>query len=248
VKPENGETFSDILKTIKEKVDISSIGSEVSSIKESRSGWILIRLRREDKNRDELVEALKTNLGRRAVIRGLVSLDDVDTQDLDKVTTATEVECSIRSILGLAADDLTIKVKNIRPAYAGTQRVTVRLRSANAITLAKKARIRIGWINARLRLKETATRCLRCLGYGHTTHTCRGRGRAKACSLCTSESHRASSCNSPSKCTAYLDMKEPTDHFSGSGKCLALSKKQTPNIEQREPDRVLDVSIHQQNA
>jgi len=64
VKPENGETFSDILKTIKEKVDISSIGSEVSSIKESRSGGILIRLRREDKNRDELVEALKTNLGR----------------------------------------------------------------------------------------------------------------------------------------------------------------------------------------
>ncbi|KAF0748135.1 Uncharacterized protein FWK35_00018869 [Aphis craccivora] len=252
VKPENGETSSAILKTIKEKLDISFIGSEVSSIKESRSGGILIRLRREDKNRDELIEALKTNLGSRAVIRDLVSLDDVDIQDLDKVTTATEVECSIRSTLGLAADDLTIKLKNIRPAYAGTQRATVRLRSADAITLAKKGRIRIGWINARLRLKETATRCFRCLGYGHTTHTCRGLDRAKACSLCTSESHRASSCNSPPKCAACLDMKEPTDHFPGSGKCiayrLALSKTQTPNIEQREPDRVLDIPIHQQNA
>jgi hypothetical protein len=134
VKPENGETFSDILKTIKEKVDISSIGSEVSSIKESRSGGILIRLGREDKNRDKLVEALKTNLGNRAVIKGLVSLDDVDIQDLDQVTTATEVECSIRSTLGLPDDDITIKVKNIRPAYAGTLRATVRLRSADART------------------------------------------------------------------------------------------------------------------
>jgi len=244
VKPENGETFSDILKTIKEKVDISSIGSEVSSIKESRNGGILIRLRCEDKNREELVEALKSNLGSRAVIRGLVSMDDVDIQDLDKMTTVSEVESCIRSTLGLPANDLTIKVKNIRPAYAGTQRATVRLKSADAITLAKKGRIKIGWINARVRLKETATRCFRCLGYGHTTHTYRGPDPAKSCSLCTSESHRASTCTSPPKYAACLDMNESTEHFPGSGKCiayrLATSKVQTPNMEKREPDRVLE--------
>jgi len=32
VKPENGEMFSDILKAIKQKVDINAIGSQVSSI------------------------------------------------------------------------------------------------------------------------------------------------------------------------------------------------------------------------
>jgi len=35
VKPENGEIYSDILKAIRQKVDINAIGSQVSSISES---------------------------------------------------------------------------------------------------------------------------------------------------------------------------------------------------------------------
>jgi len=97
------------------------------------------------------VEALKTNLGHRAVIKGLVSHDDLEIQDLDSVTTDSEVECYIKSALGLP--DTSIRVKNIRPAYAGTQRSTVRLKSTDALKLAKKARIKIGWINVRVRQK-----------------------------------------------------------------------------------------------
>jgi len=239
VKPENGETYSDILKAIRQKVDINAIGSQVSKISESRNGEIIIRLNHQDKKREELVDALKSNLGDRAAVRSLISYDDVDIQDLDNITTASEVESSIISALGSPANEVSIKVKSIRPAYAGTQRATVRLKSAEAIKLAKMGRIYIGWIKARVRLKATTTRCFRCLGYGHTTHACKGTDRSKACSLCCSANHRASACTSPPKCAACMDAGEPTDHYPGSSKCTAhrkaLSKNKTPSNEQREP-------------
>lgn len=238
VKPENGETYSDILKAIRQKVDINAIGSQVSKISESRNGEIIIRLNHKDKKREVLVDALKSNLGDRAAVRSLVSHDDVDIQDLDNITTASEIESCIKSALGLSANDASINVKSIRPAYAGTQRATVRLRSAEAIKLAKMGRISIGWIKARVRLKTTTTRCFRCLGYGHTTHTCKGPDRSKACSLCNSEGHRASACTSLPNCAACTYIGEPTNHYPGSSKCTAhrkaLSKNKTPPIELRE--------------
>jgi len=112
VRPENSETYTDILKEIKQKVDIDAIGFQVASIRESRDGEILIRLKREDTKREELVEALKSKLGSHADIRGLVRYDDIEIQDLDSVTTDTEVETSIRNLLGLSPGDTSIKVKS----------------------------------------------------------------------------------------------------------------------------------------
>lgn len=253
VKPENGETYSDILKAIRQKVDINAIGSQVSSISESRNGGIIIRLTHQDKKREELVDAIKSHLGDRAAVKSLVSYDDLDLQDLDNITTVSEIESCIKSALGLPEDDTSIKVKNIRPAYAGTQRSTVRLKSADAIKLVKKGRLRIGWINARVRIKPTTTRCFRCLGYGHSTRTCKGPDRAKSCSLCLGESHRASSCTSPPNCAACRDINEATDHFPGSGKCVAyrqaLSKhKPEPKTEDRDTAKTSCTLEEQKNA
>ena len=96
LKPENGETYSDILKAIRQKFDINAIGSQVSKISESRNGEIIIRLNHKDKKREVLVDALKSSLGDRAAVRSLVSHDDVDIQDLDNITTASEIESCIK--------------------------------------------------------------------------------------------------------------------------------------------------------
>jgi len=78
VNPENGETCSDILKAIKRKVDREVNRVPGGSITESRNGEILIRLKPKDNSREELVEALKTNLVSRAAVRCLVRYDDID--------------------------------------------------------------------------------------------------------------------------------------------------------------------------
>lgn len=170
IKPGNGESPSGILSAIKQNVGIESIGSKVSSITESRGGEILIRLMPEDTKRDKLVEALKANLGSRAAIRGLVRYDDIDIQDLDCVTTDTEVEAYIKDALGLPPDDPSVKVKSIRQFHAGIQRATARLKSLDAQSIAKRGRIKIGWVNASVKIKSTATRCWASIGLGLRAH------------------------------------------------------------------------------
>lgn len=221
VRPGHGETVADILKAMRKEVDLEKTGAQISSISESRGGEILIKLKSKDAERSALEEALRANLGPRATVRNLVKLVDVEILDLDGVTTQSEVENSLREALGLSEVDLTIKAINMRQSFIGTQRATVRLKHGDALKIVEKGRIKVGWINARVRLRVKAIRCFKCLGYGHTKHECKGPDRSEVCCLCGKEGHKAISCNAPPRCAACLDIKKPTDHYPGSGKCVA---------------------------
>lgn len=165
--------------------------------------------------------------------------ENVEVQDLDCVTSEAEVENSIRSALGLPADDQTVKTKSMRQSFMGTQRAIVRLKGVDARKIAEKGRIKVGWINARIRLKVKATKCFRFLGYGHTRHACRGTDRSEACCLCAKEGHKISSCNAPPRCVACQDIKEPTDHFPGSSKCVAYRRAVPGNkLDSKTENRV----------
>jgi len=239
VKPGNGETVTKILKAMRKDVDLETTGAQISSISESRNGMILIKLKAKEAERTALEEALKTKLGPRATVRGLVMFEDIEVQDLDCVTSEAEVENSIRSVLGLPADDETVKTRSIRQSFMGTQRAIVRLKGVDARKIVEKGRIKVGWVNARVRLKVKATKCFRCLGYGHTRHACKGPDRSEACSLCAKDDHKASSCNAPPRCVACQDIKEPTDHFPGSGKCVAYRMAMPGNkLDSKTKDRV----------
>lgn len=242
VRPGVGETAAEILKTIKHDVEVDKIGAKVSTIIESKSGEIIIRLNKKDTKRTELEDELRSKLGARAGVRGLVKLEDVEIQDLDSVTTATDVETSIRHALGALSDDQTIQVKSLRPSYMGTQRATVRMKSTDAYKLEKAGRVKIGWVYARTRIKIRAIKCFRCLGYGHRKQFCTGIDRSDKCCLCTSKGHTATTCKSPPKCAACEDIKEKTDHYPGSGKCIAYQRAMVANKtnpranEQRGPN------------
>jgi len=185
VRPVEGETTVEILKAIKHDVEIDKIGALVSTITESRSGEIIIRLNAKDTKRTALEDELRNKLGSRAGVCGLAKLEDVEIQDLDSVTTATEVETCIRHALGAHTDDQTIQVKSLRQSYMGTQRATVRMKSTDAHKLEKAGRVKIGWVYVRARIKIRAIKCYRCLGYGHRKQLCTRVDRTEECCLCT---------------------------------------------------------------
>jgi len=242
VRPVEGETTTEILKTIKHDIEIDKIGALVSTITESRSGEIIIRLNTKDTKKTALEDELRNKLGTRAGVRGLTKLEDVEIQDLDSVTTATDVETCIRHALDSHTDDQTIQVMSLRQAYKGTQRATVRMKSTDAYKLEKARTVKIGWVHARVRIKIRAIKCFRCLGYGHRKQFCTGKDRTDECCLCTGKGHTATTCKSPPKCAACDDIKEKTDHYPGSGKCTAYKRALDPNKanlranEQRGPN------------
>lgn len=146
---------------MRKDVDLETTGAQISSISESRKGEILIKLRSKDAERTALEEALNNKLGSRATVRGLVKFENVEVLDLDCVTSESEVESSIRYTLGLTTEDHTVKARSIRQSFMGTQRAIVRLKCVDAQKIVEKGRIKVRWINARVRLKVKATRCFR---------------------------------------------------------------------------------------
>jgi len=146
VKPGEGESAAEILKSIQQNVEIDKIDALVSTITESRTGEIIIRLTYKDTKRGALEEELRNKLGTRAAVRGLIKLEDVEIQDLDLVTTVTEVEVCIRNAVGAPVDDQYVKVKSIKQSFMGTQRATVKMKSTDARKLTETGRIKIGWV------------------------------------------------------------------------------------------------------
>jgi len=143
VKPANGESPTDILKRIKQGVDIESIGAQVSSIIESQNGELIIRLHPKDSKRLELEDALKNQLGASAAVWALIKYDEVEVLDRDCAATEVELEMCIRKALGSAENDQLIKVKSIHQSFRGVYRATVKLKSADATALISQVRIKL---------------------------------------------------------------------------------------------------------
>lgn len=121
VKPGTGATFEDVLRSVRQKVNVDEIGARITSITESRNGEVLFRLPRGDKKKKELEETLRTVLGHSAEVRELVKNVEIEISDLDGVTTEKEVENSLRIAMGLPIDDKTVKVSSLRYFYGGTK-------------------------------------------------------------------------------------------------------------------------------
>ncbi|KAE9545560.1 hypothetical protein AGLY_001103, partial [Aphis glycines] len=83
-------------------------------------------------------------------------------------------------------------------------------------------------LKAKVRLKIKATKCYRCLCFGHTKHSCSGPDRTNMCSLCTEMGHKAVDCTANPRCTACLDIGEEARHYSGSSRCVAHKRALLP--------------------
>lgn len=213
VKPNEGETFADILRSVRKDVDVEKTGAHITSIAESSKGEVLIRVTRGESKRSDLESAIRNALGTRASVRGLVRHDNLDITRLDGVTTEAEITEALKDAAALPPNDDSVRIRNVRPAPGGTRRATVSMRSVDAIKIAKAGRVKIGLVWATVRLLEKPTRCFRCLGFGHTRSKCTGADRTEACSRCSKAGHRAADCSNPPMCISCADLGAPVDDF-----------------------------------
>ena len=81
----------------------------------------------------------------------------VDINDLDKTTTAQEVAQVITSVTGPGI--VTSANIKLRASYSGTQAANVLLPVAATKKLIKTRKLRVGWVNCQVRLREAVTQC-----------------------------------------------------------------------------------------
>ena len=63
------------------------------------------------------------------------------------------------------------------------------LNESAARSLERVARLKVGWVYCRVRVRPKVARCFRCFGYGHIATECKDKDRTKKCWRCDSERH-----------------------------------------------------------
>ena len=157
VSAKDGQSYADILKEMKAKVDHRKAGLEVLSILRTRKEELLLVLK---KGGD--VSAFRNELDRmvgvRAEISALVATRSLEIRDLNETVEKKEVVSALCLALG-------------RPALHGSCRLFTRFGGVKT-TVIQLGKIRIRWVACRIREHAEVVRCFRCLGYGHRSRGC----------------------------------------------------------------------------
>ena len=142
-------------------------------------------------------------------VRDLIPILRLEIRDLDGVAKAT----------GIDNGDL-LPVTIFKTEGTTSQMAVVDLLEAEALRLAKKGKIKIGWTSSRVRLRTNARHCFIFLGYGHSQYVCKGPDRSKTCLKCVEDGHKRTECSKVKpKCFLFKTRKDKcsTEHYRGEG-------------------------------
>ncbi|GJQ78882.1 hypothetical protein Trydic_g53 [Trypoxylus dichotomus] len=142
----------------------------------------------------------------------------LEFRDLDCLTTVEEVIEAIRKALPNCETDP--KVILTKANSRQVKMAFVEINEHYALELLKTARIKVGWVNSRIRKRLEVTRCYRCFGYGHRQATCSEPDRRKegVCMGCGEKGHLKKNCTNKPRCF-LCSAENARDHVAGSGKC-----------------------------
>jgi len=222
IKPATGKSYSDVLSHMRSQGNPENIS--INSVRRTKKGDILVELGGQTEEKQKFKSHLEAVLGESANIKDLEQVEVLEIRDLDEFTTEEEVRNSIQETL--ASKNMDMKVVLSKPNDRMQKLAFVTIGSRAAFTLIEKARIRIGWINARIRRKAVVLRCYNCAGYGHVSSSCKGPDRRGHCYNCGLTGHVQKDCTSTPKCFVCVDSKINGDvnHKVGTTACPEYKK------------------------
>lgn len=212
-----GRTYADLLRTVKSKVDPGKVGVTVREIRKTKKGDMLLTIDSSgtpNKLKDEILNGIQGSsvnvIGRKDKLINII--------DLDAVTTADEIIEQMVDQFQVRKEDLLIK--NLRPTSIGKQIATVSVNSEQAVKILNAGKVKIGWLNCRIRERVLVQKCYRCLSFGHVARNCQGPNRANTCYKCCQEGHKAAACMN----IEYCHICKQNGHNAGSLKCPEYKK------------------------
>ncbi|XP_046686584.1 uncharacterized protein LOC124372251 [Homalodisca vitripennis] len=225
IRPTTGKSYADLLKDIRSKIKPEDSGAEVRAIRPTRTGGLLVELGSKTTDKDGFSSALKTAIGESGTVSVLEPRASIEIRDLDSFSTGEEVQEAVERELGASAG--VVKVFLTQPNRREQKLAVVSLSEWGVNQLLRTSKIKIGWVNCRIRRRVEVTRCFRCFGYGHLQTDCKGPDRKalNLCLKCGESGHKRDTCAAKAKC--FLCANEDQDtvdtkHTPGSRTCLTL--------------------------
>lgn len=187
-----GLSYSEILKEVKQGVDSKEIKTQVVSMRRSNDGKLIVKVKGSADKAEDFCKLVNENIPAAEASVKKKRMVVLHISDLDEVADKQEVKAAIHRASN--SSDEEINVTSLRPAFAGTQKATVKVSAEMGSKLVRKGRILIGLVSCRVRLREQSQRCYRCGADGHIATNCNGEDKSGVCYNCGEEGHLKASC------------------------------------------------------
>uniref|UniRef100_A0A2S2PIS2 CCHC-type domain-containing protein n=1 Tax=Schizaphis graminum TaxID=13262 RepID=A0A2S2PIS2_SCHGA len=159
---------SEMLKKIKNGEEVQSLGDSISAVSKTRSVHLRVVLNRKTTDTEELLKAITRAIGDKTICNKLTDSTRIEIRNVDEEATDEEI---VQAILKSTELLTSATILHTRKVGRGTKIVTVSVPTSTAHTLAS-TRLRVGYVNCRVRRKIEVKKCFKCQGYGNTRDQC----------------------------------------------------------------------------
>ncbi|GBP06851.1 hypothetical protein EVAR_92758_1 [Eumeta japonica] len=172
IRPTDKEKYSEILRRIKTAVPSEQVCNTVEKMRRTAAGDMLITMSKGSGDRKKTLHNIIV-LQEDAKVINTGPEEDLEIRDLDDTTTTGDILATLQTAAGNDCG-ITAEAIKIRKAFRGTQTASVTLAAAKAQkVVGEHGKIRIGWVNCRIRIVIRLVRCFKCWHFGHRAVQCK---------------------------------------------------------------------------
>lgn len=187
---------SEMLRKIKNWNEMKHVRSNINTVTKSKDGHLRMVLTREVENIDDLTKAICSTISNGFSCTRLSDTFAIEIRDADEETSDEEI---ISAIVDVASTDAIVKIMNERSDNQGTQTIIASI-PTSIVNILITSRLRIGYVNCRVRLKSKIKKCFRYQGFGHTRSKCTQKDRNDLCWRNENEVHKTKECTNKPEC------------------------------------------------
>lgn len=197
---DNNTTYAEMVKSLKNNIDVKKIGVQVHKVHDLGNGDIQIQFTGRGKcNVESFEKEVAGQMGEGATTKIIEKSGTVVIRDLEPDIEQCELEKAIKEIVG---EQYNINAKIMDTTiFRGLKHAFVTLPAAAMRRLLQRPRIHVGWSRCRVEEKFSPGRCFKCLELGHVAAKCQEKeDKAKRCFKCGESDHIIKDCKNAAKC------------------------------------------------
>lgn len=194
-----GKSFVDIVKRLKEEVNIDQLGVKIKKLQKTEKGDLRLTIHGGQDMAMSLKNEITHKINDVQVMTRKLGTTTIYISGMDPTIEEEEVKQAIAAVAKMKETD--IDIKSVREGRYGEKTVIAEVPREQIMPLIGKKRLKIGWMEGTVKERIDIVRCFRCLEHGHKTLECKAQvDRSRDCIKCGRTGHKSKECINTYRC------------------------------------------------